>query len=302
MMQAILIGQSFQLQKVWTEQYRSTGTFHAIVISGTHVAILAAFFLFLLRICFVPESVALFVTVLAAWLYALVTGWQAPCVRSAAGLTLFMIAGYFFRERRIMNLLAAVALGFLRARPRPVVRRQFPAHLSGRGISRSLRGARHRRYFGTADRRASATLPMRGRDLHVQARAAQFRIEMRLLAETLRAPLWMVAWPARAGALRLRDRAHVGRGAARPRAAHGGLLSPPRFLRTLGQRLRRAPDGRRGAGRLPRRLHRMALDRQDRRAALCGSRRKWSGSTPTWNRTGGFPRRPYGSASRLRRR
>ncbi len=113
MMQAILIGQSFQLQKVWTEQYRSTGTFHALVISGTHVAVLAAFFLFLLRICFVPESLALFVTVLAAWLYALVTGWQAPCVRSAAGLTLFMIAGYFFRERRVMNLLAAVALGFL---------------------------------------------------------------------------------------------------------------------------------------------------------------------------------------------
>src|SRR5450759_4418564 len=113
MMQAILIGQSFQLQKVWTEQYRSTGTFHALVISGTHVAVLAAFFLVLLRICFVPESLALVTTVLAAWLYALVTGWQAPCVRSAAGLTLYMIAGYFYRERRIMNLLAAVAVGFL---------------------------------------------------------------------------------------------------------------------------------------------------------------------------------------------
>src|ERR1019366_5139897 len=37
----------------------------------------------------------------------------------------------------------------------------------------------------------------RGRDFHLQPRAAQFRIEMRLLAETLRAPLWVVAWPAR---------------------------------------------------------------------------------------------------------
>jgi len=41
MMQALLIGQSYQLQRVWTEDYRSTGTFHALVISGTHVAILA---------------------------------------------------------------------------------------------------------------------------------------------------------------------------------------------------------------------------------------------------------------------
>ena len=77
MMQAILIGQSFQLQRVWTEKYRNTGTFHALVISGTHVAILAAFFLFLLRLCFVPESLALLLTVVAAWLYALVTGWGA---------------------------------------------------------------------------------------------------------------------------------------------------------------------------------------------------------------------------------
>ena len=34
-------------------------------------------------------------------------------MRSAAGLTLFAIARYFYRERRPLNLLAAVALGFL---------------------------------------------------------------------------------------------------------------------------------------------------------------------------------------------
>ena len=113
MMQAILLGQNYQLQRVWTEDYRNTGTFHTLVVSGTHVAILAAFFLFFLRICFVPETVALLATVTAAWLYALVSGWGAPCVRSAAGLTLFAVASYFYRERRPLNLLAAVALGFL---------------------------------------------------------------------------------------------------------------------------------------------------------------------------------------------
>jgi len=63
-------GQSYQLQRVvdgGVSQYR---TFHAIVISGTHVAILAAFFLFLLRICFVPEGAAMLLTSMAAWLYA----------------------------------------------------------------------------------------------------------------------------------------------------------------------------------------------------------------------------------------
>src|ERR1019366_1120745 len=107
MMQALMIGQSFQLERVWTQYYRETGTFHALVISGTHVAILAAFFLFFLRVCFVPESVALLLTVVAAWFYALLTGWLAPCTRAASGLTLVLIAGYFYRGRRPLNLLAA---------------------------------------------------------------------------------------------------------------------------------------------------------------------------------------------------
>ncbi|HEY1496055.1 MAG TPA: ComEC/Rec2 family competence protein [Candidatus Solibacter sp.] len=197
MMQAILIGQSFQLQKVWTEQYRSTGTFHALVISGTHVAVLAAFFLFLLRICFVPESLALFITVLAAWLYAMVTGWQAPCVRSAAGLTLFMIAGYFYRERRIMNLLAAVALGFLLFDPDQL----FDASFQLTFLAVGFLGAFAAPAIAATSGPLSAGLRELsdvGRDLHLEPRAAQFRIELRLLAETLRTPSWVVTAPGRA--------------------------------------------------------------------------------------------------------
>jgi predicted membrane metal-binding protein len=59
MRQALLIGQNFQFQRVWTEVYRSTGTFSRNRYSSTRVAIRAAFFLFLLRVCFVPESLAL---------------------------------------------------------------------------------------------------------------------------------------------------------------------------------------------------------------------------------------------------
>jgi competence protein ComEC len=196
MMQAILIGQSFQLQRVWTEQYRSTGTFHALVISGTHVAVLAAFFLLLLRICLVPESIALFLTVLAAWLYALVTGLQAPCVRSAAGLTLFMIAGYFFRQRRIMNLLAGVALGFLVIDPDQLFDASFQLTFLAVGFLGAFAAPA---IAATSGPLLAGLRDLRdvGRDSHLHPRAAQFRIEMRLLAETLRAPLWVVAWPAR---------------------------------------------------------------------------------------------------------
>jgi hypothetical protein len=44
---------------------------------------------------------ALLITVLAGWLYALVTGWQTPCVRSAAGLTLLSNLTRFQGPQRI---------------------------------------------------------------------------------------------------------------------------------------------------------------------------------------------------------
>ena len=184
MMQAILIGESSKLEKVWTEQFRSTGTFHAIVISGSHVAVLAAFLLFLLRICFVPRGPAMLLTVLAAWLYAFVTGWQPPVIRSAAGMTLFALGGLFFRERRILNILAAVALLFLVFDPEQMFDPSFQLSFLSVALIAAfaiplIQGSCGPLVSGLAD------LADQGRDLHLPPRAAQFRIEMRLLAETL---------------------------------------------------------------------------------------------------------------------
>ena len=75
--------------------------------------VLAAVFLFFLRICAVPRSVSIVLTILAAWLYAGVTGWQEPVLRSASGMSLFGIGRCFFREGRLLNILAAIALLFL---------------------------------------------------------------------------------------------------------------------------------------------------------------------------------------------
>jgi competence protein ComEC len=185
MMQAILIGQTFQLQKVWTEEYRATGTFHALVISGTHVAVLAGFFLFLLRLCFVPRGIALTATVLAAWLYALVTGWQAPCVRSAAGMALVAIGTFFSRDRRILNLLAAVAIGYLVLDPGQLFEPSFQLTFLAVGFIGAFGQPLVESTSGRLGRGLS-DLADRARDMHLNPRVAQFRVELRLLVETLR--------------------------------------------------------------------------------------------------------------------
>jgi competence protein ComEC len=187
MMQAILIGETAKLDKVWTEEYRSTGTFHALVISGAHVAVLAAFLLFLLRIRFIPPTTANLLTVLASWLYALVTGWQAPVVRSAAGFSLFMIGRLFYRESRIMNLLAAVAIGFLVLDPEQIFDASFQLSFLAVGFIAAFAVPLVERTPGPLVK-GLADLGDGDRGLRLEARAAQFRVEMRLLAETLQ--LW----------------------------------------------------------------------------------------------------------------
>jgi len=187
MMQAILIGESAGVHRLWTENFRRTGTYHALVISGLHVTVLAGFLLFLLRLCYCPLGPALLATALAGWLYALVSGGQAPVVRAAAGFTMFVVARYFYRRGRLLNLLAAVAIGFLLLDPEQMFEASFQlsflavAALGALALPLLERTSLPlgRALWGLADR---------DRDPHLEPRAAHFRVELRLVAETVE--LW----------------------------------------------------------------------------------------------------------------
>jgi len=196
MMQAMLMGQNFQLQRIWTEEYRNTGTFHVIVISGTHIAILAAFFLFFLRLCFIPENLAMLLTSATAWLYAMTSGWGAPCVRCAAGLTLYMVCRYFYRERRALNLLAAIALFFLICDPDQLFDSSFQLSFLAVAFLGAFATPLVEATSGPLARGLS-DLYDKGRDIHLAPRVAQFRIETRLLVETLHLPAMAVILPVR---------------------------------------------------------------------------------------------------------
>ena len=125
MMQAVLIGETVKLERVWTDDFRRTGTFHALVISGVHVTVLAAVLLFLLRFVPISELSALAATAGAAWLYALVSGFSAPVVRAAGGFTLYTLARACFRRAGVLNLLAAVALLYLGCDPAQIFEASF---------------------------------------------------------------------------------------------------------------------------------------------------------------------------------
>jgi len=184
MMQAILIGETARLERVWTDDFRRTGTFHALVISGLHVTVLAAVLLFLLRWLPISELSALAATAGASWLYALVSGFSAPVVRAAGGFTLYTLAKACFRRARVMNLLAAVALVYLAWDPAQIFEASFQLSF----LAVAAIGA-----LATPLLESTTSPHARGLrrithpdlDLHLGPRVAQFRIEVRLAAETL---------------------------------------------------------------------------------------------------------------------
>jgi len=184
MMQATLIGANAKLDRLWTQDYRSTGTYHALVISGTHVAVMAAVFLLFLRACAAPRDMAILLIVLAVWFYAAITGWQEPVMRSAAGMSLFGLGRLFFREGRLLNILAAIALIFILVDPEQL----FDAGFQLSFMAVALIGA-----FVVPVLNATSAPLSRGlknledekMDVRLPPKCAQFRVEMRLLIRTL---------------------------------------------------------------------------------------------------------------------
>lgn len=197
MMEAILLGESSKLEKIWTDHFRRTGTFHALVISGMHVSVLAGSLLFLMRICFIPEMPALFLTALSAWVYALVSGWSAPVVRAAGGFTLYLVGRYFYRERRLMNLLAAVAIGYLLYDPGQMFESSFQLSFLS-VVAIGVLAVPLLEATSQPLSRGLAKIADRSLDSHLPPHSAAFRLEIRLLAETV--SVWLrfsEAWAAR---------------------------------------------------------------------------------------------------------
>lgn len=206
MLEAMLIGSPAGLEKSWIETWRRTGTYHALVVSGVQISVLAVVLLFLLRLCLLPEAVALAVTAATAWLYALLCGADPPVLRAAAGFTLFVAGRLLYRRLRLINLLAAVAIGFLVWDPEQLFEPGFQLSF----LAVAAIGALALPWIEATSAplaQALRSLNERDRDASMPPRVARWRVEIRLLGETLslalrcneRLALSLLSWPLRAG-------------------------------------------------------------------------------------------------------
>lgn len=166
MMRGLLLGDKSEIRKTWIEDYRRTGTYHALVISGSHITLVCGLFLAWRRKFGYGERTLLAGSALVSWLYALVAGGDAPVLRAAAGFTLFACGSLLYRRKQVLNLLAAVVLAFLAVDPGQL----FDASFQLSFLAVAAIGA-----FGSRRDPGEREPPWK------QA----LRLELRLLAETL---------------------------------------------------------------------------------------------------------------------
>ncbi len=186
LLQATLLGETSGVDRRWTSDFRVTGTYHALVISGQHVSVLAFSLLLLLKLLRFRRVPALGVATVASWLYAFISGLSSPVVRAAGGFTLFLVASYCFRRTRILNILAAVGIAYLAFAPDELFDPSFQlSFLSAAAIAAFAIPLMERT---TEPLRESVNNFDQVRyDPQVSAAAGQWRVELRLLARTLRA-------------------------------------------------------------------------------------------------------------------
>lgn len=185
LLSATLLGETAGVERRWTNQFRSTGTYYALVISGLHVWVVATALLFLLRVLRLPKLQALAVAALVCWLYAILTGGNAPVIRACAGYTLFLAASFFFRRTRILNLLATVGIVYLAFDPNALFDPAFQlSFLSAAAIA--LLAVPLIERFVEPLRRGVKRLHQVRYDPLVPFPAAVWRVELRLLSDTVR--------------------------------------------------------------------------------------------------------------------
>jgi len=187
LLQATLLGETSGVERRWTTDFRITGTYHALVISGLHVSVLAFSLLLLLRVFRFRRLPALSMAAAVCWLYAILCGFGSPVVRSAGGFTVFLLAACCFRKTRILNVLAVVGLIYLLLDPDELFDPSFQlSFLSAAAIAAFAIPVMNR--FTEPLRAAVRRFDQPRYDPQVEMSAAPWRVEFRLLSETLH--LW----------------------------------------------------------------------------------------------------------------
>jgi competence protein ComEC len=116
-LQAVLLGNRYQLSKGAAERFREGGTFHVLVISGLHVSFIGLVVLLFMRRVTRRREWQFGVSVVVLWSYTLAVGAESSVVRAALMFTLIALAPVVHRHANSLNALGGAGLALLVWRP-----------------------------------------------------------------------------------------------------------------------------------------------------------------------------------------
>jgi competence protein ComEC len=185
MLAAMVTGDRTFLTQSLRVGFQRTGSFHMLVISGFHLAIVAGCIFWVARRLRLPRVPATFVTILASFAYAIFTGFATPVERSLWMVTLYLLGRLLYRERNALNTIGFATLCLLAYSPRSLFDASFQMTLLAvvaiGGVAAPLLLATVHPYLtATRDLRQIAV------DAKLAPRLAQFRVTLRMMAVGLR--------------------------------------------------------------------------------------------------------------------
>lgn len=184
LMQAALIGgRAFFGRDIKTE-FQRTGTYHILVVSGINVGILAFAVFWTLRKLPFGQTWATILTILLSWGYAFLADLGSPIVRATITLCIYLVTRLLFRDRAALNALGIAALGILLVNPRTLFEASFQlTFLSVIAVAGIAVPILRRTLYPLQNGLRNIDLPEY--DFSAPTRAAEFRVELRLVRGTL---------------------------------------------------------------------------------------------------------------------
>jgi competence protein ComEC len=184
LLDAMLIGEDAFIDRDTRVDFQRSGTYHILVVSGMNVTVLAFVIFWTLRRLRLTDIPATALTILFCVTYAFVTEVGAPVWRATLMCAIYLTTRLLYRERAMVNALGSAALGVLIFDPRQLFTASFQMTflcvLIVAAIGIPLVERTSHEY-----RQAFAHWDSDDYGPHLVPRIAQFRLDLRLIAERL---------------------------------------------------------------------------------------------------------------------
>ena len=184
MLAAMVTGDRTYLTHAMRVGFERTGSFHMLVVSGLHLAIVAGLIVWITRRLRVPQLPATLITIVASFAYALFTGFATPVQRSLWMVTLYLVGRLVYRERNVLNTIGFASLCLLAVSPRSLLDSSLQmtllAVVSIGGVAAPLLANTVHPYLTATRELRLVALDVKLAPLH-----AQFRVMLRMFAAAL---------------------------------------------------------------------------------------------------------------------